>query len=254
RGRTSAGDANGRVRPRAGPHPRAGRVAGVERTAPELHADAGRFRSGREPPAASLVRVLSRGRAADARDVAPDRGASRGAPRAAPKVPRRAHPRRRRLRHLQLLGGGVPRARRRHRGGGGSAAAQAPRLRQRRRPLRRGDRPRNRRGAGKLSPGVHAHRPDQRGPLVARSPRGEEAPRRTRRCGGTEVNWPSALLGGFVGTLLLTTLEAGAQQLHLTRMSLPYLLGTAFTARRDRAKVIGFFAHLINGQLFALLY
>jgi len=68
------------------------------------------------------------------------------------------------------------------------------------------------------------------------------------------VNWPSALLGGFVGTLLLTTLEAGAQQLHLTRMSLPYLLGTAFTARRDRAKVIGFFAHLINGQLFALLY
>jgi hypothetical protein len=68
------------------------------------------------------------------------------------------------------------------------------------------------------------------------------------------VNWPSALLAGFVGTLLLTTLEAGAQQLHLSRMSLPYLLGTAFTGSRDRAKVIGFFAHLINGQLFALLY
>jgi hypothetical protein len=61
-------------------------------------------------------------------------------------------------------------------------------------------------------------------------------------------------LAGFVGTLLLTTLEAGAQQLHLSRMSIPYLLGAAFTPGRDRAKVIGFFAHLINGQLFALLY
>ena len=68
------------------------------------------------------------------------------------------------------------------------------------------------------------------------------------------MNWPTSLLAGFVGTVVLTTMEAGAQQLHLTRMSVPYLLGTAFTARRDRAKVIGFFAHLINGQLFALLY
>jgi hypothetical protein len=54
--------------------------------------------------------------------------------------------------------------------------------------------------------------------------------------------------------LVLTTLEAGAQQLNLTRMSVPYLLGTAFTRSRDRAKVIGFFTHLVNGQLFALLY
>ena len=68
------------------------------------------------------------------------------------------------------------------------------------------------------------------------------------------MNWPSSLLAGFVGTLLLTTLEAGAQQLHMTRMSIPYLLGTAFTPVRDRAKVIGFFVHLVNGQLFALLY
>ena len=68
------------------------------------------------------------------------------------------------------------------------------------------------------------------------------------------MNWPASLLAGFVGTLVLTSLEAGAQQLHLTRMSVPYLLGTAFTPRRDRAKVIGFFAHLVNGQLFALLY
>jgi len=68
------------------------------------------------------------------------------------------------------------------------------------------------------------------------------------------VNWTSSLLPGFVGTVLLTTLEAGAQQLHLSRMSIPYLLGAAFTPGRDRAKVIGFFTHLLNGQLFALLY
>jgi uncharacterized membrane protein YagU involved in acid resistance len=68
------------------------------------------------------------------------------------------------------------------------------------------------------------------------------------------VNWSSSLLAGFVGTVLLTTLEAGAQQLHLSRMSIPYLLGAMFTPGRDRAKVIGFFAHLFNGQLFALLY
>ncbi len=68
------------------------------------------------------------------------------------------------------------------------------------------------------------------------------------------MNWPSSLLAGFVGTVLLTTLEAGSQQLHMTRMSIPYLLGSAFTPSRDKAKVIGFFVHLVNGQLFALLY
>src|SRR5439155_1392211 len=32
------------------------------------------------------------------------------------------------------------------------------------------------------------------------------------------------------------------------------LLGAALPKGRDRAKVIGFFTHLLNGQLFALLY
>ena len=68
------------------------------------------------------------------------------------------------------------------------------------------------------------------------------------------MNWPSLLLAGLAGTLVLTTLEAGAQQLHLTRMSLPYLLGAAFTPSRDRARVVGFLVHLVNGQVVALLY
>ena len=68
------------------------------------------------------------------------------------------------------------------------------------------------------------------------------------------MNWTSSLLAGFVGTLVLTSLEAGAQQAHLTRMSIPYLLGTMMTPSRDRAKILGFLVHLVNGQLFALLY
>ncbi|HUJ26730.1 MAG TPA: hypothetical protein VLW85_11975 [Myxococcales bacterium] len=68
------------------------------------------------------------------------------------------------------------------------------------------------------------------------------------------MSWPLTLLAGFAGTLVLTSLEAGAQQLRLTRMSIPYLLGAAITPSRDRAKVVGFFTHLVNGQLFALLY
>jgi uncharacterized membrane protein YagU involved in acid resistance len=68
------------------------------------------------------------------------------------------------------------------------------------------------------------------------------------------MNWPFSLLAGFIGTLLLTSIEAGAQTAHLTRMSLPYLLGAMFTRSRERAKVVGFFTHLVNGQLFSLLY
>ncbi|HKD42126.1 MAG TPA: hypothetical protein VKB87_17705 [Myxococcaceae bacterium] len=64
----------------------------------------------------------------------------------------------------------------------------------------------------------------------------------------------SWLLWGFVGTVILTTIMAGSQTLGLTRMNIPYLLGTMFTANRDRAKVIGVGMHLVLGSLFALLY
>ena len=47
------------------------------------------------------------------------------------------------------------------------------------------------------------------------------------------------LVRGFVATVLLTTLLTAAQRLGLTRMSLPYLLGTMFTPDRDRARLIG---------------
>jgi hypothetical protein len=68
------------------------------------------------------------------------------------------------------------------------------------------------------------------------------------------VNLGSWLLWGFVATLVLTTLMAAAQGVRLTRMSLPYMLGTMFTPSRDRAKLAGFAVHLVNGWLFSLLY
>jgi hypothetical protein len=37
-------------------------------------------------------------------------------------------------------------------------------------------------------------------------------------------------------------------------MDLPFLLGTAFTADRVRAKALGYVLHFVAGQVFALIY
>jgi uncharacterized membrane protein YagU involved in acid resistance len=68
------------------------------------------------------------------------------------------------------------------------------------------------------------------------------------------MNWASWLLWGFVGTAVLTSIVAISQGLGMTRMNMPYLLGTMFTADRDRAKLIGIGLHFLNGWIFALLY
>src|SRR5207249_576044 len=68
------------------------------------------------------------------------------------------------------------------------------------------------------------------------------------------MNWESWLLWGFVSTVVLECILAGSQGLGVTRMSIPYLLGTMFTPNRDRAKLIGILFHLVNGWLFALIY
>jgi uncharacterized membrane protein YagU involved in acid resistance len=68
------------------------------------------------------------------------------------------------------------------------------------------------------------------------------------------MNWASWLVWGFAGTAILTTLMAGSQGLGITRMNIPYLIGTMVTPDRDRAKVLGILVHLVNGWLFALVY
>jgi hypothetical protein len=68
------------------------------------------------------------------------------------------------------------------------------------------------------------------------------------------VNVGSWALWSFVATMLLTTIMAAAQGLRLTRMSIPYMLGSMLTPSRDRAKLAGFLLHLANGWAFSLLY
>jgi hypothetical protein len=63
-----------------------------------------------------------------------------------------------------------------------------------------------------------------------------------------------ALAGGFAGTLVLTTALRAASELRLTRIDLPFLLGTAFTADRVRAKALGYGLHFVAGLVFALGY
>lgn len=64
----------------------------------------------------------------------------------------------------------------------------------------------------------------------------------------------AALAGGFVGALVLTTALRTAGELKLTRIDIPFLLGSAFTTNRTHAKALGYLLHFAFGQLFALGY
>src|SRR6266849_3829432 len=68
------------------------------------------------------------------------------------------------------------------------------------------------------------------------------------------MNLPSIFLWGFAATVVLTSLTIAGQSLGLTRIDIPFILGTIFTPNRDRAKVIGLLVHLFNGWIFALVY
>lgn len=63
-----------------------------------------------------------------------------------------------------------------------------------------------------------------------------------------------AAIGGLTGTFVLTTILRGASELRLTRIDLPFLLGTAVTTDRGRAKAIGYMLHLVAGLLFSMAY
>jgi len=67
------------------------------------------------------------------------------------------------------------------------------------------------------------------------------------------VLW-SSLAGGFLGTLVLSTVLRSASELGITRMDLPFLLGTSVSDNRRRAKVYGYLMHFLIGLGFAVLY
>lgn len=68
------------------------------------------------------------------------------------------------------------------------------------------------------------------------------------------MDWQGWALFGLLATAALTVVMIAAQMAGLTRLDLPLVLGTMLTADPDRARVVGFFIHLLAGQVFALGY
>jgi hypothetical protein len=64
----------------------------------------------------------------------------------------------------------------------------------------------------------------------------------------------SALAGGLAGTLVLTTMTRAASELGMSRMDLPFLLGTTISDDRRRARAIGYGLHFVLGLFFGLAY
>jgi hypothetical protein len=65
---------------------------------------------------------------------------------------------------------------------------------------------------------------------------------------------PSEIAGGFLGTLVLTTIIRAASELGWTRMDLAFLLGTTVTVNRRKAKAIGYVFQFLVGIGFAIAY
>jgi hypothetical protein len=68
------------------------------------------------------------------------------------------------------------------------------------------------------------------------------------------IHWSSALGWGFLATAVLTFVMSAAQGLGWSRISLPYMIGTIFSARRSWATAIGFALHFALGLAFATVY
>ena len=68
------------------------------------------------------------------------------------------------------------------------------------------------------------------------------------------MDWAGWVLFGLVATAALTVVMIVAQLTGRTRLDLPLLLGTVVTEDPDRARVAGFFIHLLIGEGFAFGY
>jgi hypothetical protein len=68
------------------------------------------------------------------------------------------------------------------------------------------------------------------------------------------VDWTGWVVFGLVATTVLTGTMVAAQLTGLSRMDLPLILGLFVTQKPDLARFAGILIHLVNGQVFALLY
>ena len=64
----------------------------------------------------------------------------------------------------------------------------------------------------------------------------------------------TALAGGVIGTLAMTTIIKTATELGVTRMDFALLLGTAFTDNRRKARALGYLSYFAIGVAFAEAY
>lgn len=64
----------------------------------------------------------------------------------------------------------------------------------------------------------------------------------------------NAILWGFSATVVLTIIMAASKPLGLSRMDIPFLLGTMFTSNRNRAPFYGLIAHILIGWVFTFIY
>jgi hypothetical protein len=62
------------------------------------------------------------------------------------------------------------------------------------------------------------------------------------------------LVGGLLGTLVLTSMLRVACEIGLTRMDLALILGTIVTRDRRKARAVGYAIHVVLGLTFAALY
>jgi hypothetical protein len=68
------------------------------------------------------------------------------------------------------------------------------------------------------------------------------------------IGFAPALGWGLLATAVLTLVMSASQGLGWSRISLPYMLGTMFSARRSRAMVIGSALHAAFGLVAAVGY
>lgn len=68
------------------------------------------------------------------------------------------------------------------------------------------------------------------------------------------MNVPSILVWGFFATVVLTGMMSASQGFGISRMSIPFILGTMVTPDRPRAMAWGTLLHFVNGWLFAIVY
>src|SRR4029453_7414573 len=68
------------------------------------------------------------------------------------------------------------------------------------------------------------------------------------------MDWAGWAVFGLIAPAALTAVMIGAQLTGFTRLDLPLMLGSIVIADPDRARVAGFFIHLVDGQCFALGY